>query len=359
MAADGSGPRMGIDAELLPRPGDDGPAIAAALRRAGLLQACAPQRCGGAGLAHRPSDPASLAETLSAVGRADLSAGRLFEGHVNAAKLLILHGGTAQEAALHGIARGAFWGVWGADGPDPVRIEGKTLRGAKLYASGADILDGAIVTARDTEGRQRLLALPRALLEGRLHPGEWRMSGMQATASGRCDLDGILLSEAHDLGPPDAYMREPYFHGGVWRYAAVQLGAMRALTEIAARGLEARGHAQAPLQSQRLRRMVMACETARLWIDRAAQETEHPDATPDAADTSILARLATAEAAVLVMTLFDEALGAASFAQSHPGERIRRDLGLYLRQANPDGLGEAAMTRILAAPAQRAKWHLE
>ncbi|MDH2329165.1 acyl-CoA dehydrogenase family protein [Cereibacter sp. SYSU M97828] len=289
---------------------------------------------------------AKLFEALVAIGRANLSAGRIFEGHVNAVKLLDLQGRACPDGLL---------GVWGADGPAPVRIEGDRLVGQKLFASGADTLDHALVTA-DLGGRPQLLLVDTHALRGRLHPDEWNVSGMKATASGRCDLNDLPMAEVERIGVPGDYLNEPHFQGGVWRYGAVQLGAMQALTAITAKQLETRGQEAAPLQAMRLRRMVTACETARLWLWQAAQAVERVDAAPEDAEAAILARLLVAEEAVALMTAMDQALGAASFAISHPAERIRRDLGFYIRQANPDGLALGSMARILADEGLRGRW---
>lgn len=323
--------------------GPSGPSLAAALGASGLLAACTR-------LAHHPHEPLELLNALQIVGRESLSAGRIFEGHVNAAKLLILHQGPVED-----LRRGLLHGIWGADGRVPARIEGSVLRGEKLFASGADVLDRIIVTVKEGE-RLLLLLFSRAQLQGRLFPQEWQASGMKATASGRCDLDGMALSDAVVLGPPDGYLVEPHFHGGVWRYAAVQLGAMQALTAIAADQLQERGQANAPLQAMRLHRMISACETARLWLEQAARTVERPDAVASDAETAILARLRTAEEAVTLLGAMDQALGAASFTTIHPADRIRRDLSLYLRQANPDGLMLASLGRILANPSLRQRW---
>lgn len=323
--------------------GPSGPAIAAALRDSGLLAICEE-------LAHHPEDPLCLLDMLRRVGRANLSAGRIFEGHVNAVKLLQLHGGPAE-----GIRLGLLHGIWGADGPEPARIEGKVLRGQKLFASGADILDRMIVTVRSDAGLH-LLLYGRHQLTGRLFPGEWHMSGMRATASGRCDLDGLAVADAIPLGPPDAYLTEPHFQGGVWRYAAVQLGAMQAMTALTADQLCKRGHQDAPLQAMRVHRMISACETARLWLAQAACLIERPAATAGDAHAAIMARLRTADEAVALMTAMDQALGAASFATSHPADRMRRDLSLYLRQAGPDSLALSSVAAIMADPTLRARW---
>lgn len=342
-------------------PGPDEPSIRPqidALRETGLLAACAPAAIGGRGLAHEPERPQDLVEALAAIGGANLSAGRLFEGHVNAVKLVVLYGDGRADEWLRDAVRGCLFGVWGADGPNPVRIRDGHLQGQKLYASGADILDRAVVSARDEEGRQRLLLLHVDRLEGRLHPAEWSTTGMRSTASGRCDLHGLRVSEDDFLGPPDVYEREPHFRGGVWRYAAVQLGAMREMTRATAAHLGSRGQTAAPLQAMRLRRMVTACETSRLWVIRAAEAVEEPGAPPSAAATAILSRLAVLDEARALLGAMDDALGAASFAASHAVERRRRDLMFYIRQATPDAMGDAALDVLRSDPGLARAWNL-
>jgi alkylation response protein AidB-like acyl-CoA dehydrogenase len=348
--------------ERLSPPGEAEPPmepIIAAMREGGILQACAPGEGAETGLAHHPENPDMLVEALAGIGGANLSAGRLFEGHVNAAKLVLLHASGARRNCWIGDLRaGRMFGVWGADGRDPVCLENGRLTGQKLFASGADVLDRAIVTARQPDGLLQMLVLPGGRLSGRLYPEEWSTTGMRATASGRCDLDGLTVSSEDMLGAPGIYEREPHFKGGVWRYAAVQLGAMRAMLAATARDLIRKNQAEAPLQSARLRRMAMACETARMWVSRAAADVERADAAPSAAATSILARLVVAEEARILLEAMDAALGAASFAMSHPVERRRRDLLFYLRQAAPDAMGEEAMSVLLGEPCLSQRWHL-
>ncbi|WP_265500759.1 acyl-CoA dehydrogenase family protein [Paracoccus beibuensis] len=340
-------PEIGRAVQLLqaaPADGPDGPTgatLVAALRNSGLLAACHD-------LAHLPDDPLDLLQALSAVGGISLSAGRLFEGHVNAVKLVRLYAGPDRTRLLQDVHAGALFGIWGADGSDGARLEGDRLRGTKLFASGADVVDRAIISVRVGD-RPQLLLFTRDQLGGRLFPDEWSVTGMSATASGRCDVGGLDPAQAVPLGGPGDYLVEPYFQGGVWRYAAVQMGAMETLTWIAARQLQAREQVASPLQSLRLRRMLTACETSRLWLERAAIATETPGAPPSAADTAILARLVVADEAKSLLAALDDALGAASFLRTHPAERIRRDLSFYLRQANPDGLSQGVMERMVAS----------
>ena len=61
--------------------------------------------------------PLRTAHALMQIGAANLSVGRLWEGHVNALRLIRLYGSAAQaERAKQVIRQGGLLGVWGADG---------------------------------------------------------------------------------------------------------------------------------------------------------------------------------------------------------------------------------------------------
>jgi hypothetical protein len=64
----------------------------AALRSIGLLAAPLPPGLGGCGLGTVPEGAAPLCAALRLIGRASLPLGRLYEGHVNALRLVLRHG---------------------------------------------------------------------------------------------------------------------------------------------------------------------------------------------------------------------------------------------------------------------------
>ena len=74
-------------------------ADAAALAEAGLLTAPLPRALGGRGWGSEPAGAEPLFEALRLVGRASLPLGRLYEGHVNAIRLVAEHGTPGQRAA--------------------------------------------------------------------------------------------------------------------------------------------------------------------------------------------------------------------------------------------------------------------
>ena len=335
------------------------------LRDAGWLRACLPVGEGGAGLA-TDADPDAVRATcdaLRALGRADLALARLWEGHANAVKLVALHADAAlRRIAFDRVRAGAVLGVWGAPGADPLRVasvgaDGWRLAGAKAYASGLGLVSLAIVTVADPEvdGASRLL-LVDVDDPARQAPGEWRASGMRATRSGGYSFDGVTLAPVRALGGPGVYEREPWFQGGTWRYASAHVGAMEAIADEALAHLAARGREADPHQAARLGRAFALVAGARALVERTATEVETVDpddriACERVVALALLARELVEDHAVELLALVERSLGMAAHERGTRIERLRRDLGLYLRQAAPDAKLAHAAAAIAAAGA--------
>jgi alkylation response protein AidB-like acyl-CoA dehydrogenase len=59
---------------------------------------------------------------------------------------------------------------------------------------------------------------------------------MRASASGEVNFSGIEVTNDSIIGGPDDFHRQPMFSVGAWRFAAVQLGGIAMLYDLA------RGH---------------------------------------------------------------------------------------------------------------------
>jgi alkylation response protein AidB-like acyl-CoA dehydrogenase len=102
------------------------------------------------------------------------------------------------------------------------------LLGAKRYATGAALLDGALVTAHGPEGL--LLVLVGREAFGRLDPGGWRAHAFEGTGTATVDFDVIVPAEAQ-VGAVGWYLDRPgFWHGGVG-VAACWAGAAAGLVE--------------------------------------------------------------------------------------------------------------------------------
>ena len=130
----------------------------AMLHAAGWLTACLPARLGGQGWGCEWAGLPDAILALRLTGYANLATARLFEGHMNAAKLIALHAApiTAERIAQD-VADGALLGVWGADhASHPVSLEpaeeGSNLRGTKQFASGLGLVSHAVIIAATGRG---------------------------------------------------------------------------------------------------------------------------------------------------------------------------------------------------------------
>ncbi len=299
----------------------------------------------------RSNEIGKLLTLLAAIGRGDLSVGRIFEGHVNALWLCEQYGTPQQRARVAALAEaGQLLGVWNTDlASDPVRIcEGK-LAGSKTFATGVDGLSHALVTAPSPEGRVMMLVPLAGLPVDRRW---WRPLGMRASGSHVVDFTGLAVEPEWILGRPDDYVRQPWFAAGAIRFAAVQVGGLHAVFDAALEHLTRTGRTADPFQSHRLARMGMAVQSGYQWLDTAAAAWRAAASAPDMAEAGEAAiaaanatRSAVESAALLVLEEAERGVGAAGMIAPHPLERRMRDLRTYLRQPNPDG----ALTSLGAA----------
>lgn len=317
------------------------------LRRAGLLAEFARLR---------PGEEAELLRVLKAVGAADLSLGRLYEGHVNAAQLVAAYGSDRQQALLDAwLADGQLMGVWNTEPQPGMTVapvaDGRwRLTGAKSFATGAGRLDRILITARDPDGAKRMVLVPVAGEADRADLSGWRVRGMKGTISGRFDFTGMEVDADAMIGAPDDYEREPRFSAGAWRFCAVQLGAAEALLRHLRDHLVTTGKGADPVQRARFAPLVVAVRGAGAWLDRAARLAEAGDAR--SIPMVLMTRGAVEEAALAVMEAAARSVGTASFFAGSPIDRITRDLGLYLRQPVPD----QARDRAAAAWLESDRW---
>jgi alkylation response protein AidB-like acyl-CoA dehydrogenase len=311
------------------------------LRDAGALTAPLPVAAGGLGLGTEPSGAAALPPLLRLIGRGNLSLGRIFEGHVNALKLVARYGNAEQVRRAAEDARdGHLFAIWATEAADPVRIVGAPphalLRGRKAFCSAAAQATRALITATSEEGETQMLLISLRAGE-RARTGCYDTHGMRACGTGEVDFSGISIPTAAVIGQPGDYLRQPEFSAGAWRASAVALGGLDALVEQARRQLVARGRQDNPHQRARLGELFIAAETASLWASKAARVAESGEASAgDVAGYVNLARIAIEGACLDAMRLAQRSLGLAAFVRPNPMERLLRDLATYLRQPAPD-----------------------
>lgn len=316
----------------------------------GWLFACAPQAAGGIGLSYQGASLDLAIDFLFRLGCANLALGRLFEGHVNACKLVYMLASPDQAKAVwNRVAKGAFLGVWGADGRNPVMLNslGGTiyLSGEKTFCSGLGSVSLAIVSAKSAAGLQLILA--QVTDEARGDASQWQSSGMQATRSGTFDFDNLPASHFTCLGAPNAYYLEPHFLGGQWRYLALHAGCVGAIAQAVSAHLNALNRAPSETELMRLARIVALSKQARLWALSIAQDTE---ITGNAAASiqAVLGREQVESACLEAMALAERTVGTRACTLGTRLEQLCRDLRTYVRQAALDQRLLEAGKKLLA-----------
>lgn len=313
----------------------------AALAATGLLHAPLPATCGGVSLGMAPATAPMLRDVLRTIGGASLPLGRLYEGHVNAVRLVTRYGDAAQLRRLGAEAdAGRLSAVWNAQSGDGLRLLGGVLAGGKIYTSGFGLVRRPVLTAMRLDG---LVMVMPDVSGARGDLSGWTPLGMRASLTGVADFTGISVASADIIGVAGDYYRAPMFAGGAWRVLAVQLGALERLLALYRAQISASGRSDDPIQRARFGEATARLETVRLWTARIALIAE--DIAQDPADIDALVNLARHEfehIALAIIERIERGIGLSAMLRPNPVERIIRDLTTYLRQPFPDAALNAA-----------------
>lgn len=296
-----------------------------------------------------------LLKLLKTIGRGNLAAGRVFEGHVNALLLINLYGTPEQiNTFANDVKDNKIFGVWNTEAADGVKIYSTEadkfrLTGAKTFASGTDFVTRPFVNCAFPDGGWQMCVIPMEEVITKADESWWRPLGMRATRSFKVDFSNVELSAENLIGQPGDYYQQPWFSGGAIRFAAVQLGGAESLFDETRKYLQELNRTGDPFQRARLGEMAIRIESGNLWLSGAAQTfDDYLASEKTAADTErVLAyanmmRTAIEQICTDVMTICEKCVGARGLMRPQLFERVIRDLTIYLRQPAPD----AALTDV-------------
>lgn len=327
----------------------------AVLSRIGLLTATIPETRGGAGFGYGAEGALALLSLFVLLGKASLPIARLYEAHVNALQLIERYGPPAlTDAAARDAAEGHIFALWVTDPRTPLSLKPHgadfMLEGAKAFCSGAGVATRAVITAGGETGTRMLLV--RLEPGTRVLPSPVKLGGMRAARTGSVDFSGMAVASAALIGEAGDYLREPVFSAGAWRGSACALGGLSALLDLHRAELLHRQRDADPHQRARFGQLLIAHETARLWMREAALRGCLEDRPAEEIVAYVnLARIAVESVCLDALRLTQRSLGLSAFIAGSQAELLCRDLATYLRQPAPDETLDKAAEYYLHAAA--------
>jgi hypothetical protein len=283
-------------------------------------------------------------DVLSDCASADLSVGRLVEGHLDAVAILSEAGQPVSDSDVtYGVwaARSSSGGVTAVEESD-----GWYLAGSKAFCSGSTLLDRALVTA-DTADGYRLFDIDIATQVVAVAPHSWPAVGMADSQSETLEFGGPAVPPARAIGGPGFYLERPGFWHGAIGVAACWYGGAAGLVTHLLRTvapesgdavLAELGHAVAHVGAMR-----------RLIADAAEQIDADPtDKRQQARTDALTVRHAVHHGARAVLEHVAAAGGARPLCHDPAQARRAADLYVYLAQHHGPqdavALGRAALS---------------
>lgn len=335
----------GLDEVLADAPGDDPGSL---LRR---LVAAGQDRLPLPGSGHT----LDRWRTLAQVAAHGLSLAKLYEGHTDALAILA-------ELDAAPFPAGSMWGVWCAEMPDsqlrisdaPARAQRKAgyrvrVDGRKSWCSGAARVSHALVSARDAQGGQCLLAIAMDQPGVTVTQEGWHAVGMRDAAS----VD-VLFDRAAGtvVGRAGEYTGRPGFWHGAGGVAACWYGA---LARVADYVREASRQRTNPYRLAHLGAIDVAVAGAAAALrEAAAQIDAHPG---QACRLHVLrARLTVESAAQETLERASRALGAGPLCRDAVFAQLMADLPVFIRQSHAEHDQAAHGEQVQEAP--RNLWEL-
>lgn len=316
------------------------------LREAGLLKIVLPGEALDFNLPHTPA----LLKLLTAMGKANLSVGRIFEGHINTLYLIHLYANDEQRKRWFAEVedQGMLFGIWNTQAQPGITFtangEQLIVNGCKTFCSGAVVVNRALITGNieqgDRKGWQMAIVDMSAIAAEKIDKSSWKTLGMKASGSYMIDFSGYKMHPEDLISMPGIYLKQPHFSGGAIRFAAVHLGGAEAIAENTIQYLQSLNRTEDPIQKMRIATIMMQLTTGQIWLDKAGENYDawisDQKFEQDLIAFANMTRVTIEDLCLRIMDESNKCIGARGLMEPYDMERIFRDLTFYLRQPAPD-----------------------
>ena len=287
----------------------------------------------------------TLIRTLLAAGRADVPLVRLFEGHVDALRILDQAGRAPIADALYGVwaSRSQRTGVAAQPSDDQLVLDG-TIR----FASGAGVVDRALVPVWLDAETHLLVDLDVSDLP--VDSTQWATAAMEVSRSHTVAVADVRVAADQVIGDPGFYLGRPDFFPGGIGVAACWAGGAARIADLACLRLHDPVPEPMAVRLGSIRTQLTAAAAA-LHTAGAVLDDVTADDGKNALDrqgVSTEVRAVVAAAVAEVISQVQRVAGPAGLAFDRDLTRASHDLQVYVLQQNADGdalyLGRACLS---------------
>jgi alkylation response protein AidB-like acyl-CoA dehydrogenase len=263
------------------------------------------------------------------VGYEDLSLARLAEAHWDAVAILAEAGRKAEA--------GTIYGVWASEKPGQGLSLDRNgneivINGIKMFCSGAEIVDRALVTVSLPESQ--LVDMDLRMNHNRVSfdDSEWKAAAFSETKTASATFKNAEASTNDLIGPPLWYLQRPGFWHGACGPAACWAGGAAGLFDYAMNQSRKDPHTLAHLGAMHASVWGLAS-----YLDTAGREI---DATANdyqlAHRRALTVRHLVEQACTEVLRRLPRAYGPHPLAMNESVIRRYQELDLYLRQSHAE-----------------------
>jgi hypothetical protein len=266
---------------------------------------------------------------LMEIGRENLTLARLAEAHWDAIAILAEAGRRAEPNQLYG--------VWASEKPGEAlelrsSASGLTVRGSKMFCSGANLVDRALVTVGIPKNLLVEIDLRRNVANIRFDGTGWKTTAFGATHTSQASFEGAVVNATDIIGEPGWYVARPGFWHGACGPAACWAGGALGLLDFALEQRRADSHTLAHLGA-----IHAACWGLQSYLERAGREIdENPADDSNAQIRALSVRHLVEQACTDVLRRIPRAFGPFPLAFDEEVVLRYQELDLFLRQSHAE-----------------------